>query len=76
MSRRFFLCTLTALAFAVSILPVAGEGAAKTAEELLAEINRLPEIERRARLERESRKEGNVVWYTGMNRSNVLELRG
>ena len=74
MSGRFFLATLTALAFASSILSVTEEGAAKTAEEFLAEINRLPEIERQARLERESRKEGNIVWYTGMNRSNVLDL--
>ena len=73
MSGRFFLATLTALAFATSILSVTEEGAAKTAEEFLAEINRLPEIERQARLERESRKEGNIVWYTGMNRSNVLD---
>ena len=74
MSGRFFLATLTALAFASSILSVTEEGAAKTAEEFLAEINRLPEIERQARLERETRKEGNIVWYTGMNRSNVLDL--
>jgi len=74
MSGRFFIATLTALAFAASILSVTEEGAAKTAEEFLAEINRLPEIERQTRLERESRKEGNIVWYTGMNRSNVLDL--
>jgi len=74
MRGRFFLAMLTAAAFAASILSLTEEGAANTAEELLAEINRLPEIERQARLERESRKEGNIVWYTGMNRSNVLDL--
>jgi iron(III) transport system substrate-binding protein len=74
MRGRFFLATVTGVAFAASILSVAEKGAAKTAEELLAEINGLPEIERQARLEKESRKEGNIVWYTGMNRSNVLDL--
>ena len=65
MSGRFFLATLTALAFASSILSLTEEGAAKTAGEFLAEINRLPEIDRQARLERESRKDGNIVWDTG-----------
>lgn len=74
MSRRSSLSTVAALAFVASLFAVPQEGAAKTAEELLAEINQLPEIQRQTRLESEARKEGNVVWYNGMNRSNVLDL--
>ena len=74
MRGRFFLATVTGVAFAASILSVAEQGAAKTAEELLTEINGLPEIERQARLEKESRKEGNIVWYTGMKRRKGMGL--
>lgn len=47
---------------------------AATAEELLEAINRLPAAERQARLEREARKEGGLVWYIAMNRPNALDL--
>jgi len=59
MRGRFFLATVTGVAFAASILSVAEKGAAKTAEELLAEINGLPEIERQARLEKDRMVHGN-----------------
>jgi iron(III) transport system substrate-binding protein len=76
MNSKLFFRKLAALGYAIAALLAPGgqELGAKTAEELLAEINRLPESERQARLEREARKEQNVVWYTGMNRSNVLDL--
>lgn len=48
--------------------------AALPAEELLEEINRLPTAERQARLEAGARKEGTVVWYVAMNRSNAQDL--
>lgn len=56
------------------ILLSARAGAAATAEEILEEINRLPAAERQARLEREARKEGGLVWYIAMNRPNALDL--
>src|ERR1043166_575973 len=49
--------------------------AATTAEQLLADINRLPANERQARLERGARQEGSVVWYAAMNRNELSELK-
>jgi iron(III) transport system substrate-binding protein len=45
-----------------------------TVEELLDGINRLPPAERRQRLIDGARKEGELVWYSTMNRENSQEL--
>ena len=50
--------------------------AAQTEEDMLAEINRLPEAERQARLVSGSKKEGTVTWYAAMNRPNLQEIIG
>ena len=50
--------------------------AAQTEEDMLAEINRLPEAERQARLVSGAKKEGTVTWYAAMNRPNLQEIIG
>src|SRR5262249_44890512 len=47
---------------------------AQTSEQLLEEVNRLPETERHARLVMGAKKEGTVVWYVAMDRANADEL--
>ena len=47
---------------------------AATVEEKLDEINRLPETMRTERLEKEARKEGEVVWYAAMASDRAGEL--
>jgi iron(III) transport system substrate-binding protein len=69
-ARAVFSCAV----FVGSLFSSAIAGAASTAEELLEEINRLPAAERQARLEKGARKEGSVVWYVSMNRSNAQDL--
>lgn len=49
-------------------------GAEKNAEELLDDINRLPSTERDKALADGAKKEGELVWYSTMNRENSLEL--
>ncbi len=72
--NKIFLCWLVFWAFTVSILQSPQAGAAPPPEEILDGINRLPAVERKARLEREAKKEGSVVWYVAMNRPNALDL--
>jgi iron(III) transport system substrate-binding protein len=48
--------------------------AAATVEEKLDEINRLPEKARNERLEKEARKEGEVIWYAAMASDRAGEL--
>ena len=43
-------------------------------EELLDRINRLPANERQQKLVEGARKEGELVWYSTMNRKNSQEL--
>jgi ABC-type glycerol-3-phosphate transport system substrate-binding protein len=50
--------------------------AAQIEEDMLAEINRLPEAERQARLVSGAKKEGTVTWYAAMNRPNLQEIIG
>ncbi len=62
---------LVALLFSSNVLK-----AAQTEEDMLAEINRLPEVERQARLVSGAKKEGTVTWYAAMNRPNLQEIIG
>ena len=48
--------------------------AAQNVEDLLDKINRLPASERQQRLADGARKEGELVWYSTMNRENSQEL--
>jgi iron(III) transport system substrate-binding protein len=48
--------------------------AAQSVEELLDKINRLPPGERQQKLAEGARKEGELVWYSTMNRENSQEL--
>lgn len=52
--NKIFLCWLVFWTFTVSILQSPQAGAAPTPEEILDGINRLPAVERKARLEREA----------------------
>jgi iron(III) transport system substrate-binding protein len=62
-----------ALAFAFLLL-CSGPLAAQNVEELLDKVNRLPATERQQRLTDGARKEGELVWYSTMNRENSQEL--
>ena len=69
------LSLLSALLLAVaSLLSFAFPVAAQNVEELLDKINRLPAAERQQRLSDGARKEGELVWYSTMNRENSQEL--
>jgi ABC-type glycerol-3-phosphate transport system substrate-binding protein len=48
--------------------------AEKSVEEHLDDINRLPSTERAKALADGAKKEGELVWYSTMNRENSLEL--
>jgi len=48
--------------------------AEKTVEELLDDLNRLPAAERATALADGAKKEGELVWYSTMNRENSVEL--
>jgi iron(III) transport system substrate-binding protein len=48
--------------------------AEKSVEELLDDINRMPPAERAKALADGARKEGELVWYSTMNRENSSEL--
>jgi iron(III) transport system substrate-binding protein len=63
------LVFLTAVMTGTVPFPVAA-----TVEEKLDEINRLPETMRTERLEKEARKEGEVVWYAAMASDRAGEL--
>ena len=62
-----FLLLASALIFTS---PVRGQNV----EDLLDKINRLPASERQQRLADGARKEGELVWYSTMNRENSQEL--
>lgn len=57
-----------------ALLVLPRSAAAQNVEELLDKINRLPATERQQRLMDGARKEGELVWYSTMNRENSLEL--
>jgi len=58
----------------LGLIFLASNGEAATAEEALANINRLPPAERQANLVREAKKEGTVVWYAAMNREDLRQF--
>jgi iron(III) transport system substrate-binding protein len=60
--------------FILGLIFVASNGAAATAEEALANLNRLPPAERQANLVREAKKEGTAVWYAAMNREDLRQF--
>jgi iron(III) transport system substrate-binding protein len=62
------------LAIFFSLPTLASLGRAQNVEELLDKINRLPASERQQRLIEGARKEGELVWYSTMNRENSQEL--
>lgn len=62
------------IAFASALLWLVPAEPAQTPEQLLEEINRLPEPQRQARLIAGAKKEGSVVWYVAMNRQYAQEL--
>ena len=47
---------------------------AATVEDQLGQINRLPEKTRTERLEKEARREGELVWYAAMGSDRAAEL--
>lgn len=55
---------ISALVVAVAFLAAPMEGIPQTAEQLLDEINKLPEPRRTERLIEGAKKEGTLVWYT------------
>ena len=57
-----------------SLLSFSRPVSAQNVEELLDKINRLPAGERQQRLSDGARKEGELVWYSTMNRENSQEL--
>jgi iron(III) transport system substrate-binding protein len=65
---------LFAIWFATLLFLSATSHAAQTEETLLDEINRLPEVERQARLVSGAKKEGTVTWYVAMNRAYAQDL--
>lgn len=68
----FLLCLLVASGLLSSSLSPAQSN--RPVEELLDKINRLPTAERQQRLIEGARKEGELVWYSTMNRENSTEL--
>ena len=64
----FYVAFLGALFFGQTI------HAQRSPEELLDEINRLPASERQKRLEDGAKKEGELIWYSTMNREDSLQL--
>ena len=70
MPRRF-LAILLVLTATLSLTQYVR---AQNVEELLDKINRLPTSERQQRLADGARKEGELVWYSTMNRENSQEL--
>ena len=65
---------LPALLLSWIVLAYPGSLQASGAEEKLEQINRLPEKVRTETLEKEARKEGEVVWYAAMGSDRAQEL--
>jgi iron(III) transport system substrate-binding protein len=74
MNKRISLDRLTLLFLFLSRLALADAANAQTPEQLLANLNRLPEAERHAKLVAGAKKEGTVVWYVAMDRANADQL--
>jgi len=73
MQTSFYNWFLTVLVIAQFLL-LATNVEAATAEETLANLNRLPPTERQATLVREAKKERIVIWYAAMNREDLLQF--
>src|SRR5512140_140699 len=67
-------CNLATLLVLASLFFCVHHARAQSVEELLDKINRLPVGERQQRLADGARKEGELVWYSTMNRENSQEL--
>ena len=66
---------LMILVFCILLVAVSGASLyAASVEERLDQINRQPAKERTATLEREARKEGEVVWYAAMASDRAAEV--
>jgi iron(III) transport system substrate-binding protein len=66
---------LQSVAFLIAlVMSSAADLSAATVEERLDQINRLPEQGRNESLEREARKEGELVWYAAMGSDRAGEL--
>jgi iron(III) transport system substrate-binding protein len=74
MNRSAFF--LTGLFVWVLLNLFADSVGAQSVEESLDKINRLPTAERQQKLSDGARKEGELVWYSTMNRENSQELIG
>jgi len=70
--RFYYLAILLLMGFLLG----ASNVEAATAEETLANLNRLPPTERQASLIREAKKEGVVIWYAAMNREDLRQFTG
>ena len=70
--RFYYLAILLLMGFLLG----ASNVEAATAEETLANLNRLSPTERQASLIREAKKEGVVIWYAAMNREDLRQFTG
>ena len=70
-----YVMSLMILVFCILLVSVSGASLyAASVEERLDQINRQPAKERTATLEREARKEGEVVWYAAMASDRAAEV--
>ncbi len=74
MRLRVALLSLTVFILSSLLSAPAAVCAEKSVEEHLDDINRLPSTERATALAEGAKKEGELVWYSTMNRENSLEL--
>jgi iron(III) transport system substrate-binding protein len=70
-----YVVSLMILVFCILLVSVSGASLyAASVEERLDQINRQPAKERMATLEKEARKEGEVVWYAAMASDRAAEV--
>lgn len=74
MRLRVALLSLTVFILSSLLSAPAAVCAEKSVEDHLDDINRLPSTERDKALADGAKKEGELVWYSTMNRENSLEL--
>lgn len=72
MSHRFTAQGVLLIFFFIVFVP--NLVVAQNVEDLLDKLNRLPVTERQQKLAEGARKEGELVWYSTMNRENSQEL--
>ena len=73
MKKSFYLAYLVML-FGIFAPRLSSAQSSAGVEGLLDRINRLPGPERQQKLVEGARKEGELVWYSTMNRENSQEL--